>query len=199
MTEAPASASAPSSPLISSENPDAHLLEAIYGVLPAGDNTNQVQVQVQIPAAVGGDDTGDDEKAAVTDDAMDVDDDVKHPIAQAAEEDFSENAIKDITVDEKALDSDSGYDGNDDGGGSPSSKLSPSPEIPDSDDDASNISDHPEDLPDICPAASKTNLHHKGKIDSLEPPLCDAATLEGARALAALGAGLAPVRLMRQV
>jgi hypothetical protein len=117
-------------------------------------------------------------------DTMDVDEkDIKDIANHAAAEDTSDDAIENMTV----VDSDSEADDND-------LKHSPKTEIDDSD----YFSDDPEALPNIYPAASKTNLHVKGKLDALEPPLCDAATLEGARALAALGSSVNFVRLMCQ-
>jgi hypothetical protein len=189
---APAPALAPSSPSVSpagSGNDEPEMIVMLYGGLRKGDETAQAQ------AAPGGDDTtidGDDAKAA-TEDAMDVDtaedimdvDDkhIKDIADHAADEDTSDDAIENMTV----VDSDSEADDND-------LKRSPKTEIDDSD----YFSDDPQDLPNICPAASKTDLNHKGKLDALEPPLCDAATLEGARALAALGSSVAFARLMCQ-
>ena len=74
----------------------------------------------------------------------------------------------------------------------------PKTKIEDSDDELSDVPHDLSHIPDICPAASKINLHFKGRIDSLEPPTFDAATLEGARALAALGVDVGPVRLLSQ-
>jgi hypothetical protein len=165
------------------------MIVVLYSGLPKGDETAQAQ------AAPGGDDTtndGDDAKAATEDimdvdtaeDTMDVDEkDIKDMAYHAAAEDTSDDAIENMTV----VDSDSEADDND-------LKRTPKTEIDDSD----HFSEDPEVLPNICHAACKTDLNHKSKLDALEPPLCDAATLEGARALAALGSSVAFARLMCQ-
>jgi hypothetical protein len=126
---------------------------------------------------------------------MDVDDaDSEDNNNQAAAKDFAEDAedtTKNDAIAKNALNSDPNVNNG-------QLKRSPKTEIEDSDDE---LSDVPDDLPhllDIYPAASKTDLHFKGKTDSLEPPTFDAATLEGARALAALGEGVGPVRPLSQ-
>jgi hypothetical protein len=182
-----------------SDNVDADMLVLLYGELPKSGETDQAQ------AAVGGDDAsndGDDEDAA-TKDVMVVDEeDTKVIIDRTAPEDDTEDTIMSDTISQQPLKADS--DAADDLKRGLKTDMDDFNKVSGFSDVRDDLSDVPDDrsytmgTPDLFPAAAKTNTHIKGKTDALEPPLCDAATLEGARALAALGAGVGVARLMCQ-
>jgi hypothetical protein len=129
--------------------------------------------------------------------AMPKGDDKKHD-AVVAEEDISNNTINDDAAKDTINDGKTNKD--------TTAKQTirqdsatrinyyPEPVVKEEPDDGSQLCEVPDNDNDscilnVCPAASKTNLYFKGKVDSLKPPTCDAATLEGARMLAALHTG----------
>jgi hypothetical protein len=194
---------APSVSLSISDNVDVDMLVLLYGELPKGGETDQAQ------AAVGGDDAsnnGDDEDAA-TEDVMAVDEEnTKIIIDRTAPKDDIEDTIMSDTISQQPLRADS--DAADDLKRNLKADLKTDFNDFDNDSGFSDVPDDLSDVPDdlshtlgtvdLFPAAAKTNPHIKDKNDALELPLYDAATLEGARALAALVAGVGVARLMCQ-